>query len=113
MAITRSLVHVHIGLVPWPAMPASDDPHADSPILQSVQGDGYLIQRAQEALLQGNPRVSGSNECPDTSVFVSQLGKGGSWEFKRHRGTQLGVGKVGALTPRIAWELGGSWEPKN
>ena len=56
------------------------------------------------------------------SVFVSQLGEGGSWEFKRHRGTQVVVGKVGALPPRIARELGGrvgakkitweSWEPK-
>ena len=45
--------------------------------------------------------------CMTFSVFVSQLGKGGSWEFKRHRGTQLGVGNVGALAPRIAWELGG------
>ena len=41
------------------------------------------------------------------SVFVSQLGKGGSWEFKRQAGNILGVGNLGALAPRIAWELGG------
>ena len=52
------------------------------------------------------------------SVFVSQLGKGGSWESKRHAGNILGVGSLGALAPRIAWELGGrvgaqktAWEP--
>jgi len=41
------------------------------------------------------------------SVFVSQLGKGGSWEFKRQAGNILGVGNLGALASRIAWELGG------
>ena len=55
--------------------------------------------------LPGSAAVRGA--CVLRSVFVSQLGKGGSWEFKRHRGTQLGVGNVGALAPRIAWELGG------
>ena len=44
---------------------------------------------------------------PDSSVFVSQLGKGGSWEFKRQAGNILGVGNLGALASRIAWELGG------
>ena len=40
-------------------------------------------------------------------VFDSQLGKGGSWEFKRQAGSILGVGNLGALASRIAWELGG------
>jgi hypothetical protein len=30
--------------------------------------------------------------CAGRSVFVSQLGETGSWESKRHRGTQLGIG---------------------
>ena len=47
------------------------------------------------------PRAEGS-------VFVSQLGKGGSWEFKRQAGSILGVGNLGALGWRE--ELGSSWE---
>ena len=53
------------------------------------------------------------------SVFVSQLGKGGRWEFKRQAGNILGAGKLGAQASRIAWELGGrvgapkiAWETK-
>ena len=54
-------------------MPGSDDPHADSTILQSVQGDGYLIQRAQEVLLQGNPSVNGSNALQHAAMLLVPL----------------------------------------
>ena len=61
------------GITPWPALPGSDDPHADSTILQSVQGDGYLIQRAQEVLLQGNPSVNGSNALQHAAMLLVPL----------------------------------------
>ena len=61
------------GITPWPTMPGSDDPHADSTILQSVQGDGYLIQRAQEVLLQGNPSVNGSNVLQHAAMLLVPL----------------------------------------
>ena len=61
------------GITPWPAMPGSDDPHADSTILQSVQGDGYLIRRAQEVLLQGNPSVEGSNALQHAAMLLAPL----------------------------------------
>ena len=61
------------GITPWPAMPGSDDPHADSTILQSVQGDGYLIRRAQEVLLQGNPSVEGSNALQHAAMLLVPL----------------------------------------
>eukprot|EP01043_Picozoa_sp_COSAG02_P030827 COSAG02_NODE_1986_length_10180_cov_38.805575_8_plen_79_part_00 len=36
------------------------------------------------------------------SVFVSQLGETGSWESKRHRGTQLGIGTQSKRYPHGA-----------
>ena len=68
-----STPHIHPGTESWPLLPGSDDPHAMSPLYASVQGDGYLVSRAQEALLQGNPQVLNSNAMQHAAMLLVPL----------------------------------------
>lgn len=61
------------GIAPWPLLPGSDDPYAMSPLYMHVQGDGYLVQRAQEAILQGNPTAVNSNVMQHAAMMVVPL----------------------------------------
>ena len=79
-----------------------------------------LLERARGPLVAVSSGTSGAvhaRACADYRtlsqvVFIAvflfpNLGESGSWEFKRQAWDIFGVGNVGALPSRTAWELGG------
>ena len=90
LRLSLALQRHRVGRMP-PARGASR--HLDQPL--RVRGEQVFAQ-----VFDGDVELR-------QDVGQYKLGKGGSWEFKRQAGNILGVGNLGALASRIAWELGG------